>query len=113
MKAPNVFLILFLIGTSYFVRSSLVAHPIPDLPIFGQFDQNGSSHIEVEIDPRAFADDPEEEPFLTVPALEELNMSARQSLLDQSFELLESSLQIRMNKKIGIFQISHTNLLKR
>ena len=50
MKAPTVFLIL-LIGTSYFVRSSLVAHPIPDLPIFGQFDQNGSSQVEVEIDP--------------------------------------------------------------
>ena len=99
MKAPTVFLILFLIGTSYFVRSSLVAHPIPDLPIFGQFDQNGSSQIEVEIDPRAFADDPEAEPFLTVPALEELNMSARQYLLDQSFELLESSLQIRMNEQ--------------
>jgi len=99
MKAPSVFLILFLIGTSYFVRSSLVAHPIPDLPIFGKFDQNGSSQVEVEIDPRAFADDPEAEPFLTVPALEELNMSARQYLLDQSFELLESSLQIRMNEQ--------------
>ena len=34
-----------------------------------------------------------------MPALEELNMSARQSLLDQSFELLESSLQIRMNEQ--------------
>jgi hypothetical protein len=99
MKAPIVFVILFLIGTSYFVRSSLVAHPIPDLPIFGKFDQNGSSLVEVEIDPRAFADNPEAEPFLTVPALEELNMSARQSLLDQSFELLESSLQIRMNEQ--------------
>jgi hypothetical protein len=99
MKVPTVFLILFLIGTSYFVRSSLVAHPIPDLPIFGQFDQNGSSQVEVEIDPRAFADDPEAEPFLTVQVLEELNMSARQYLLDQSFELLESSLQIRMNEQ--------------
>ena len=99
MKVPTVFLILFLIGTSYFVCSSLVAHPIPDLPIFGQFDQNGSSQVEVEIDPRAFAEDPEAEPFLTVPALEELNMSARQYLLDQSFELLESSLQIRMNEQ--------------
>ena len=99
MKAPTVFLILFLIGTNYFVRSSLIAHPIPDLPIFGHFDQNGSSQIEVEIDPRAFAEDPEAEPFLSEPALEELNMSVRQYLLDQSFELLESSLQIRMNEQ--------------
>jgi len=99
MKAPTEFLILFLIGTSCFVCSSLDAHPIPDLPIFGKFDQNGSSQVEVEIDPRAFADDPEAAPFLTVPALEELNMSARQYLLDQSFELLESSLQIRMNEQ--------------
>jgi hypothetical protein len=99
MKVPTLFLILFLIGTSYFFCSSLVAHPIPDLPIFGKFDQNGSSQVEVEIDPRAFAEDPEAEPFLTVPALEELNMSARQNLLNQGFELLESSLQIRMNEQ--------------
>jgi hypothetical protein len=99
MKVPTLFLILFLIGTSYFFCSSLVAHPIPDLPIFGKFDQNGSSQVEVEIDPRAFAEDPEAEPFLTVPALEELNMSDRQNLLDQAFELLESSLQIRMNEQ--------------
>ena len=99
MKVPTLFLILFLIGTSYFFCSSLVAHPIPDLPIFGKFDQNGSSQVEVEIDPRAFAEDPEAEPFLTVPALEELNMSDRQNLLDQGFELLESSLQIRMNEQ--------------
>ena len=99
MKVPTLFLILFLIGTSYFFCSSLVAHPIPDLPIFGKFDQNGSSQVEVEIDPRAFAEDPEAEPFLTVPALQELNMSDRQNLLDQAFELLESSLQIRMNEQ--------------
>ena len=90
MKVPTLFLILFLIGTSYFFCSSLVAHPIPDLPIWGKFDQTGNSQVEVEIDPRAFADDPEAEPFLTVPALEELNMSVRQYLLDQGFELLES-----------------------
>ena len=97
MKALPRWPMLWLVLTSFLVDSFLAAHPIPDLPIFGMFDRNGTSRIEVEIDPRAFADDPEAEPFLTVPALEELNMSARQSLLDQSFELLERSLQIRMN----------------
>ena len=99
MKALPLWLIIFWVRATYSGSSTLVAHPIPDLPVFGMFDKNGSSQVEVEIDPRAFADDPEAEPFLTVHALEELNMSTRQYLLDQGFELLESSLQIRMNEQ--------------
>ncbi|MEK9772753.1 MAG: HupE/UreJ family protein [Opitutae bacterium] len=87
---------LLCVVCNFFV-SSLAAHPIPDLPIFGKFDENGSSQIEVEIDPRAFSDDPEAEPFLTVSALDELNASSRQDLLDQAIELLECSLEIRIN----------------
>lgn len=97
MRTFCIRLVFLVIGAIFLFSSSIYAHPIPDLPIFGLFDQNGTSQVEVEIDPRAFADDPEAEPFLTMPVLDELNTSSRQNLLKQGLELLESSLQIRMN----------------
>ena len=97
MKALSRWLNLLLFVGTYFSCSLLFAHPIPDLPILGIFDQNGRSQVEVEIDPRAFADNPEAAPFLTHSSLQELNASSRRNLLDQATQLLESSLQIRMN----------------
>ena len=97
MKALCAWLIFILCGITCLFDPSLAAHPIPDLPIWGIFDKNGTSQVEVEIDPRAFADDPEAEPFLTIPALGELNATSRQNLLDEANQILESSLDIRMN----------------
>ena len=97
MKVHRTWLIFILLGTNCLLDSHLAAHPIPDLPIWGIFDQNGTSQVDVEIDPRAFADDPEAEPFLTIHALGELNATARQNLLNEANQLLESSLDIRMN----------------
>jgi len=88
--------ILIIISFFHDFRNSVEAHPIPDLPVFGSFDKNGTAKVTAEVDPRAFSKDPEAVPFLTSNALEEFNVSARQNLLTQSFELIESSLQIRM-----------------
>ena len=60
--APSISAVLFLLG----IPTLSLAHPIPDLPVFGTFDRNGTSSVLVEVDPRAFAEDPEAVPFLTV-----------------------------------------------
>ena len=86
--------ILFLLLAS----SHCWGHPIPDLPVFGSFDRNGTSSILVEVDPRAFSEDPEAEPFLTAQGLDDLNKSEQNKLLDQAKELLDDSLRIRLNE---------------
>ena len=86
--------ILFLL-----LASSLCwGHPIPDLPVFGSFNRNGTSSILVEVDPRAFSEDPEAEPFLTAQGLADLKKSEQNKLLDQAKELLDDSLRIRLNE---------------
>ena len=76
-----------------------IAHPIPDLPVFGSFDNNGTSNILIEIDPRGFAGDPEAESFLTPDILNDLNISERNDLLEQAIELVEESLLVRLNEE--------------
>ncbi len=97
MKPQCVLQTFLLCLITHFCNTLLYAHPIPDLPVFGIFDKNGSNQIIIEIDPRAFAKDPEEEPFLTAPALAKLDASSQKDLLREASQMLESSLLIRMN----------------
>lgn len=76
-----------------------IAHPIPDLPVFGSFDNNGTSNILIEIDPRGFAEDPEAESFLTSDNLNDFNISERNDLLKQAKGLVKKSLLIRLNEE--------------
>jgi len=92
--APSISAVLFLLG----IPTLSLAHPIPDLPVFGTFDRNGTSSVLVEVDPRAFSEDPEAVPFLTVQGLKDLNQTEQNKLLEQAKELLDDSLRIRLNE---------------
>ncbi|MDG1355500.1 MAG: HupE/UreJ family protein [Opitutales bacterium] len=91
----SVLIVLFSFGPIF----PSIAHPIPDLPVFGSFDGNGTSKILIEIDPRGFAENPEAESFLTSDILNDLNISERNDLLQQATELVEESLLIRLNEE--------------
>lgn len=77
----------------------LKSHPIPDIPVIGDFDQNGSSVITVEIDTRSFADDPEEVPMLSGPAFNKLTAEEKKDLLLEGKNLISEALLIRFNGK--------------
>ena len=89
--------------TIYFLLLSTFAllngHPIPDIPVIGDFDQNGSSVITVEIDTRSFADDPEEVPMLSGPAFDKLTAEEKKDLLLEGKNLITEALLIRFNEK--------------
>src|SRR6187399_1070830 len=50
MRLPSASLVLFLFSFSL----TLVAHPIPEIPVRGTFDADGTCTIRVEVDPRCF-----------------------------------------------------------
>jgi hypothetical protein len=89
--------------TIYFLLLSTFAllngHPIPDIPVIGDFDQNGSSVITVEIDTRSFADDPEEVPMLSGPVFNKLTAEEKKDLLLVGKNLISEALLIRFNGK--------------
>ena len=93
MKLVTIYLLLL----STFAL--LNGHPIPDIPVIGDFDQNGSSVITVEIDTRSFADDPEEVPMLSGPAFNKLTAEEKKDLLLVGKNLISEALLIRFNGK--------------
>lgn len=74
-------------------------HPIPDIPVIGDFDENGSSQITVEIDTRSFTEDPEEEPMLELEVFQKLTEQERNELLRLGKELVQNALLIRFDEK--------------
>ena len=71
------------------------AHPIPDIPVIGSFEKNGSASITIEVDPRCFAEDPEEVPFLQKDAFDKLGEQEKKELTDKARNLLQKSLRLR------------------
>jgi hydrogenase/urease accessory protein HupE len=91
----------YLIFFSVFLFSSafIQGHPIPDIPVIGDFDENGSSVITVEIDTRSFTDDPEEEDMLGLEAFQKLTDQGKGELLQLGKELIQNALLIRFDEK--------------
>lgn len=52
-------------GLVWLLAATSLAHPLPDVPVRANFEQNGDWTLQVEIDPRCFEDDPNVAPYLT------------------------------------------------
>jgi hypothetical protein len=78
----------------FMLSPMVVAHPLPDIPVRGSFEADGAVTIRVEIDPRCFEPDPEQETYLTHVVLTDLVSPAEQdgmkkqaqALVDQGVE---------------------------
>lgn len=92
MKSSALFSVLILILKSAF------GHPIPDLPVFGSFEDNGSSSITLSIDTRCFEEDPESIPFLTLEQFQTFSAQQKKSLLEKAGEFVQKSLEVRINQ---------------
>jgi hypothetical protein len=73
-------LIRWLIWASLAGAGRLWAHPIPDIPVRAYFVSPGEARIEIEIDPRFFADDPNTAPYLVQAEFETLSPAGRAAL---------------------------------
>ena len=72
-------------------------HPIPDLPVYGSFETNGSSSVSAFIDTRCFGEDPESIPFLSLEEFETFTAEHKQSLLGQAGKFVKL-ITVRINQ---------------
>ena len=79
------------------------AHPIPDIPVIGSFERNGSASITIEVDPRCFAEDPEEVPFLQKDAFDKLGSQEKKALKDKARSLMQKALRVRFGSEEWFF----------
>ncbi len=96
-----------------------MAHPVPDVPVRGYFTTNGSGNaiIRVEVDPRVFEEDPENEPYLIKAVLDELKKSELETMKKQADEFIRKTIKfyfqpLEVNPKFEFSFIGHnTNKL--
>ena len=77
---------------------SVKAHPIPDIPVLGNFYSDGNATIVVEIDPRSFAEDPESIPFITEKTFQNLSDSNKSELLLEAEQMIKDAFDLRFGE---------------
>ena len=75
----------------------LNGHPIPDLPVQGDFTKGGATVISVDVDPRCFAEDPEKVPYLKKSFLDSQSADQRQKLILEAQKLVHQSIRIKFD----------------
>lgn len=73
------------------------AHAIPDIPVRGYFNKDGSAIIRVEVDTRCFSEDPEQEPYLQKWVLDESTEAEKKELVDLARKLIKDSIIFRFD----------------
>jgi hypothetical protein len=74
---------------------SIFAHPIPDIPVRSSFNDDRSVTIRVEVDPRCFAADPLNEPYLDNARLLPLEREKKAELFSKAEALIKDFIEFR------------------
>ena len=69
------------------------AHPIPDIPVRSVFSADGSATIRIEVDPRCFASDPLNEPYLENDRLHSLEREQKAELFRKTEAFIKDSIE--------------------
>jgi len=77
------------------VAWSALAHPVPDIPVRGFFKSDGTTTIQVEIDPRCFEKDSENTPYLQNWAVKEMTKKEHEEFNAQAGKLITQSVEFR------------------
>lgn len=92
----NTILYVHLSFASLLFCQTAAAHPVPDIPVRSSFHADGSLTIRVEVDPRCFAEDPLNEPYLENALLQSFHPDKKQALFSKAEELLMKTIEFRM-----------------
>jgi len=81
---------------SLLFAASVLAHPIPDVPVRAFFDADGTAKIRVEVDPRCWNEDPNGEPYLLHWVVEEMTDEEKAELKAQAQAYVSETVQFLM-----------------
>jgi hypothetical protein len=69
------------------------AHPIPDIPVRGYFNTDGTAIIRVEVDSRCFAEDAEQEPYLLNWLVKEMTPKEQAAVKKQAEDYVKKNIE--------------------
>lgn len=79
----------------FFLASQAAAHPLPDIPVRTHFDSSGAAAtVEIEIDPRSFAQDPLNEPYIQKWVYEAMTAAEKAELIAKAKALIAERVEL-------------------
>lgn len=91
----------------------VMAHPVPDLPVRAEFKFNGEVRIRVEVDPRCFVADAENEPYLVNGVYKALEKKDFAEMEKKAGELIAKSISFHFDPPVTLkpkFTYDYTTL---
>jgi len=82
--------------------TTALAHAIPDVPVRGDFKADRSATIEIEVDPRCFAKDPTNAPYLKKADLEKMPKKEREQLLAKAKSFVSQIIRLHFEPKDSV-----------
>jgi len=79
--------------------SLALGHPVPDIPVRGVFQKDGTAIVRVEIDPRCFAKDPLNEPYLENSVFQSYSEQQKSDLEKKAAVLIAEVIEFRLLPK--------------
>jgi len=95
------------------VSFTILAHPVPELPVRAEFEFNGEVRIRVEIDPRCFVEDAKNEPYLVNGVYKVLEKKDLAELEKKAGELIAKSISFHFDPPFTLkpkFNYNYTTL---
>jgi hypothetical protein len=99
MKPNALFLHL---GLFLLLSASGLAHPLPDVAVRANFEQNGDWMLQIEIDPRSFEPDPNVAPYLTNADLGVTAVEQKEKLKDKAREYIKRVLEVVLDPVVEV-----------
>ena len=81
---------------------SAAAHPVPDIRVRGDFKSDGAVKIQVDVDPRCFAEDAEHAPYLKKRDLKRMSKAQRDALFSKARKLVATTLRFHFEPRDAV-----------
>ncbi|MBE2284841.1 MAG: hypothetical protein IAE77_15380 [Prosthecobacter sp.] len=89
-------------GLFWLLAATCRAHPLPDVPVRANFEENGDWTLQVEIDPRCFEDDPNVAPYLTNADLAVTPAERKDKLKAQARDYIQKVVEIVLDPAVEV-----------
>jgi hypothetical protein len=99
---PALLLALVLVALLAFAPATALAHPAPDVPVRGDFKSDRSMTMQVEVDPRCFAKDPTNKPYLKKKDLDRMPKKEREQLLAKAKSFASKTIRLHFEPKDSV-----------
>ncbi len=90
------------------------AHPLPEIPVWAFFEADGTTRIEIEVDPRCFEKDPEKELYMLNWYLQRCDGEEKKEMLEAAKTFIPTRIKMLFDSPEGIpepvFTCSFTKL---